>query len=103
MEWRSKDAEHHRKVFISKLGKERSKQCEALSGFRRVKRNLNWLSQGQMSLLSGVLISNATDELWEQYWQSDVNHMNLTHLIGLCFATLQILIIQRGYLAANML
>lgn len=56
-----------------------------------------------MSLLSDVLISNASDELGEQYCQSDVNHMNLTHLIGLCFATLQILIIQSDCLATNML
>lgn len=76
---------------------------EAISGFRRVNHNLNWLMQGQMSLLSDVLISNASDELGEQYCQSDVNHMNLTHLIGLCFATLQILIIQSDCLAANML
>lgn len=56
-----------------------------------------------MSLLSEVLISKAADELWEQYCQAGVNHMNLTFLIGLHFATLQVLIVQRVYLTAGML
>lgn len=46
---------------VRKERKEASSKADV--GFRRVNHNLNWLRQGQMSLLSDVVISKATDEL----------------------------------------